>query len=120
MRRSNASAILASVHAGPSASAFSSICARRTFCDEPDNVLITAVSVRRSAARYTSSAWSDPPWIEPSWLMDELSETPSYLRDDALVVNKYVSVRQYAAAYGVSIATVYGMCAAGKLSHVRL
>lgn len=33
---------------------------------------------------------------------------------------RYVSVRDYAAAYGVSVATVYAMCAAGKLSHVRL
>jgi excisionase family DNA binding protein len=36
-------------------------------------------------------------------------------------VNKrYVSVRDYAAAYGVSVATVYAMCATGKLPHVRL
>ena len=33
---------------------------------------------------------------------------------------RYVSVRDYAAAYGVSVATVYAMCAGGKLPHVRL
>jgi excisionase family DNA binding protein len=36
-------------------------------------------------------------------------------------VNKrYMSVRDYAAAYGVSVATVYAMCATRKLPHVRL
>ena len=33
---------------------------------------------------------------------------------------KYLNVRDYAAAYGVSPATVYAMCTAGKLPHVRL
>ena len=33
---------------------------------------------------------------------------------------RHVRVREYAAAYGVSTATVYGMVAAGKLPHVRL
>jgi excisionase family DNA binding protein len=36
------------------------------------------------------------------------------------VQKRYVSVREYAAAYGVSSATVYAMCAQGKLPHVRL
>lgn len=34
--------------------------------------------------------------------------------------NKFLNVRDYAAAYGVSPATVYAMCSAGKLPHVRL
>lgn len=33
---------------------------------------------------------------------------------------QYLSVREYAATFGVSIATVYAMCATGKLAHVRL
>ena len=33
---------------------------------------------------------------------------------------RHLTVREYAAAYGVSAATVYSMCAAGKLPHVRL
>jgi excisionase family DNA binding protein len=31
-----------------------------------------------------------------------------------------MKVREYAAAYGVSMQTVYAMCAANKLPHVRL
>lgn len=33
---------------------------------------------------------------------------------------RWVSVREYAVAFGVSPATVYGMVAARKLPHVRL
>lgn len=33
---------------------------------------------------------------------------------------QYLNVREYAEAYGVSVATVYAMCAQGKLRHVRL
>lgn len=33
---------------------------------------------------------------------------------------RYLSVREYAAFFGVSIATVYGMCTQGLLPHVRL
>jgi excisionase family DNA binding protein len=33
---------------------------------------------------------------------------------------QYLNVREYAEAFGVSIATVYAMCAQGKLRHVRL
>ena len=36
------------------------------------------------------------------------------------MTKKHLSVREYAAAYGVSAATVYAMCAANKLRHVRL
>jgi len=48
VRQPTASAILASVHAGPSTSAFSRIWARRTFCEEPLSFLTTSVSVARS------------------------------------------------------------------------
>lgn len=33
---------------------------------------------------------------------------------------RHLSVREYATAYGVSMNTVYAMCAAGRLAHIRL
>ena len=36
------------------------------------------------------------------------------------VTKKYLSVREYAETFGVSVATVYAMCATGKLAHARL
>lgn len=36
------------------------------------------------------------------------------------VTKKYLSVRAYAETFGVSVATVYAMCATGKLAHARL
>jgi excisionase family DNA binding protein len=36
------------------------------------------------------------------------------------VTKKYLSVREYAETFGVSVATVYAMCATGKLAHTRL
>src|SRR5881227_615436 len=50
VRQPKASAICLSVQAGPSASAFSRICARRTFCDDPLSRLITSRSVSRSSS----------------------------------------------------------------------
>lgn len=38
----------------------------------------------------------------------------------AAVTKKYLSVREYAETFGVSVATVYAMCATGKLAHARL
>jgi excisionase family DNA binding protein len=37
-----------------------------------------------------------------------------------VVQKRHLSVREYAAAYGVSPQTIYAMCAANKLAHVRL
>ena len=48
IRQPKASAILRSVQHGPSASAFKSTCARRTFCDDPLNFFTTLRSVSRS------------------------------------------------------------------------
>src|SRR5436190_960027 len=50
VRQPKASAICLSVQLGPSASAFSRICARRTFCDDPLSRLITSRSVSRSSS----------------------------------------------------------------------
>jgi excisionase family DNA binding protein len=36
------------------------------------------------------------------------------------VTKKYLSVREYAETFGVSVATVYAMCAIGKPPHTRL
>jgi hypothetical protein len=41
VRQSNASAMRTSVQPGPSVSALSSTCARRTFCEEPFSFLMT-------------------------------------------------------------------------------
>jgi hypothetical protein len=50
VRQPTGSAILASVHAGPSTSAFSRISARRTFWEEPLRYLTTYISVARSTS----------------------------------------------------------------------